>query len=213
MYLKLASAAGALALAAASPAAATIVIDGAPPYPPNPDEKVLLGGGALDPNVTGLTDQTNTLINFTGSENLLAKNGQRIEAADGGLTFLDIGADDPSVGFSAFEFKLDAAADGTVDLTFYDQDDTPFSQTFDLDKNGANFFNATTLDGQLIKRVTFTSTSDVSKVGQIRVSVADLAGGVIPEPATWAMMLAGFFGSGALIRSRQRRVLSGAVLP
>jgi hypothetical protein len=32
---------------------------------------------------------------------------------------------------------------------------------------------------------------------------ADLAGGV-PEPATWAMMLAGFGGVGALMRSRRR---------
>jgi len=31
--------------------------------------------------------------------------------------------------------------------------------------------------------------------------------GVVPEPATWAMMLAGFFGMGALLRSQRRRRL------
>jgi len=32
--------------------------------------------------------------------------------------------------------------------------------------------------------------------------------GVVPEPTTWAMMLAGFFGMGAILRSQRRRRLA-----
>ena len=35
-------------------------------------------------------------------------------------------------------------------------------------------------------------------------------GGVIPEPATWAMMLAGFFGMGSILRMQRRRALATA---
>jgi hypothetical protein len=48
----------------------------------------------------------------------------------------------------------------------------------------------------------FSVTNEVYDVGLDAVSVS-LAGG-IPEPATWMMMLAGFSGLGAVLRSRRK---------
>lgn len=46
-------------------------------------------------------------------------------------------------------------------------------------------------------------------VGLDNVSLSAISGGV-PEPATWAMMLVGFGGLGAVLRSAKRK-LSGVV--
>ncbi len=40
--------------------------------------------------------------------------------------------------------------------------------------------------------------------------IPTVGGGGVPEPATWAMMLTGFFGAGAVIRSRRRSVVAPA---
>ena len=44
----------------------------------------------------------------------------------------------------------------------------------------------------------------------IRFVVGDSGGGIVPEPATWAMMIMGFGGIGGLMRSRRRRGLTSA---
>lgn len=43
-----------------------------------------------------------------------------------------------------------------------------------------------------------------SDLGAVATGFATNGSGGIPEPATWGLMLAGFFGAGALIRSRRR---------
>jgi hypothetical protein len=53
--------------------------------------------------------------------------------------------------------------------------------------------------GSTIKLIVPNSTSYVTQ---------SFAVGVVPEPATWAMMLTGFFGMGAMLRSRRRNALA-----
>jgi hypothetical protein len=205
------AAAGAFVLAVASPAAATIFIDAAPPFPTNPEETIQLnGGGSPAPQVQGVTNQSGALINFLGTENLTAPSqGQaRIEAADGAFTFLDIRPDDPTVGFSALEFNLDALADGGVTFTLFDQNNTPFVFNETLDANGSNFFNFTTADEMIIRAV-ISASVELGDLSQARVTLNDVegggpGGGAVPEPATWAMMILGFFGAGAVLRNRRR---------
>ncbi len=52
--------------------------------------------------------------------------------------------------------------------------------------------------------LTFASTDEGSPYGAVIASVA------VPEPATWAMMLIGFGGLGAVLRSNRRRVAAVA---
>ena len=68
-----------------------------------------------------------------------------------------------------------------------------FAQT-----NGADIarrFTYSTNNGQHIGEVDFYSTQNAFEFDRIA--------GVVPEPATWAMMLVGFFGLGATLRSRK----------
>ena len=204
-----------LVLSAAAPAGAAITIDAEPPFPPNPDENVLLTGGVLDFIVLGLTNQTATQVNFLSDENIFApSNGQaRIKADDGEFTFLDITLADPGLGFTAFEFNLDAVADGKVTLTFFDQFNNAVGDSFGLNRNGSNFFNATATGGDLITRVLVSSSVGLSDIAQVRLGVGPIdrdggGGQAVPEPATWAMMILGFGGVGSLMR-RRRAVVAG----
>jgi hypothetical protein len=69
--------------------------------------------------------------------------------------------------------------------------------------NGQNKFILTATGGDSIHTLDFTFDPGVDHIQQIRV------GSVVPEPATWAMMIIGFGGVGGLLRrSRGRRVLT-----
>jgi len=50
--------------------------------------------------------------------------------------------------------------------------------------------------GQQVQSITFQSTQDAFEFD-------GLAGGVVPEPGTWALMIMGFGGAGAMIRRRK----------
>ena len=71
-------------------------------------------GTVLGPafTVTGRTNQTSTLVNFTSNENLIASGGQAtIVAADGAFDNIDFYLQDPTLGFSKVQFNLDLADD------------------------------------------------------------------------------------------------------
>ncbi|MFL5295294.1 MAG: PEPxxWA-CTERM sorting domain-containing protein [Phenylobacterium sp.] len=61
--------------------------------------------------------------------------------------------------------------------------------------------------GTLINSLTFTFTPGEQDIREIRVGSA---GTGVPEPATWAMMLTGFGGMGALLRRRRQTVAATA---
>lgn len=203
MKLKLALAASGLALAIAAPAWATITIYSTPPFPPNPPENVLLNQDSSGNTVFGATNQSGTIVVFTGNETLTdPPNGQaRIEAVDGSFDFLTIALQDPTLGMTAIEFNLDALADGPATLTFFDQFGTPFAGVFTLDNNGQNFFTAVASNGEFIKTVQINSQVGLADIAQVRLGTGVIP---IPEPGTWAMMIIGFFGMGAALRSRRR---------
>jgi hypothetical protein len=69
-------------------------------------------------------------------------------------------------------------------------------------------YNITTTDGSLIDNLDFTFNPGVDGTKQFRLT-AGQGTGAVPEPATWAMMLMGFFGLGALVR-RQKGVAVAA---
>ena len=209
MRLKLALAASTLAVMFAAPAFADIVFTQG--NVPGSLDTVLLDGGALDTNVTGTVGSNNTAVLFTGTENIISPSmGQaRIEAADGTLNSLDFNLTAPNLGFTAAEFNLNASVNGSTTLTAFDQFGSQF-QSFNISSAGNNFFNLRAINGQVITRVEIDSTN-LADIRQVRIGgITQFQPGVaVPEPMTWALMIMGFGGVGALVRRRRQQPVTG----
>lgn len=190
---------------AASAQASIVIFD--TPGAIQPDENVLLHKGETGLTVTGETNNSHTSVTFQGLEDLtLPASGQaRIEAVDGGMTWLSFYLTDPLLGFKSVEFNINSSADGFANLTFYDQFGAAFSGSspYAIDGNGENFFSASALDSQWITRVLIETdvefAVDMEDVRQVRLGGI----GVIPEPETWLMMVVGFGLVGLQLRRRK----------
>ncbi len=207
LFVALLSAGAVLSAASAS---ATILIS-ATPGAVQPAENVVFQTTApTGVNAFGTTNQTNTPVTFTGIEALVTPSaGQaRIEAADGGLSELSF-ALATGKAFSEVEFNIfGAGATATsVTLNFTDQFGAVFSNNFAIG-SGQNFFSAIAIDNQLITNVSFLLNGNVGDVRQFRLGgITNLPGpvgpGGVPEPASWAMLMAGFGLVGATMRRRK----------
>lgn len=215
------AAAFALALVAAGSASATIIFNTGN-----------LGGGlsvvtlpqqaaddGLDFFVLGTVNPDDTEVLITGNENIdSAASGQaRVLASDGStLNFLQFNLQS-GFGADSFVFNLNSVGrTGSVTISGMDQFGNTYTSTLQALGNGQNFFNLTTLDNQLIRQVSFTSTA-LLDVRQIRFGDVQAIGGgggggtgMVPEPGTWALMILGFGGAGAMIR--RRRTLAARAL-
>lgn len=208
---------GALSLLAfAVPASATITIYVGEPGQVQPDENVLFNqpgfGGTGNP-VFGRTNQTSTSVTFLGTETLVGNGGQaRIEADDEGLNSLTFFLTDVTLGFKEVEFNISPLSGGGpfqpfgVTVSFYDNFGGVFSTSGVDIGNGNNWFSAIALDDQWITKVVISTASDVSDVRQIRLGgVGTIPTGAIPEPTTWAMLIAGFGLVGMAMRQRRSK--------
>jgi hypothetical protein len=197
----------------AVPASAMITVFSGPGAV-QPDENVLFQGAPPSGlNAFGVTNQSNTLVTFTGIEPLnTPPQGQaRITGADGGISKLSF-ALNPDLGFTAVEFNIfgTGATATEVMLNFTDQFGTDFGGTYQIG-NGQNFFSALASDNQFITNVSLMLNGTVQDLRQFRIGGigqidgGENPGGVIPEPASWAMMMAGFGLVGGAMRRRQRQ--------
>src|SRR3546814_8294869 len=84
---------------------------------------------------------------------LPAAGQARIEAVDGGFQWLNFHMTDPLLAFGEVEFNIDASADGSGTITFFDQFGNDFANNVTLSGSGQNFFGARGINGQLISRV------------------------------------------------------------
>lgn len=210
---------GATVMLGAGGANATIILDvGAGVL--QPDENLLFNNNpAPGATIEGWTNQTNSFVTIAGGETLTAAGGQaRLDTTDGvinspfsyrGLSNQLVGFDlsDAGLAFAQTEFRIFGGTATQLTMTFADTAGEIFSQTFAIPANG--FFNASAIDGQLIDYFSLAANGTIGDIRQIRIGgVTDIA--AVPEPMTWAMMIIGFGGTGALMRRRRAIRLAAA---
>ena len=146
-----------------------------------------------------LNDNNSVIVDLTSDEEINFSGGQAtVTATDGEFSTLTVAAD----SFSTLILNIDANADGFVTFT----DGAGTSDPFALDANGQNFFTLTGVTGDFVTFVTTVGgveTDIVDEVRQIRLGQGQV--GVIPEPETYALMMAGLAAIGFISRRRKSR--------
>jgi hypothetical protein len=201
-----------LGLAPASSRAGIIFTLGNNPQPG--EENVLLNTGATGNTLFGVTNQSNTPVEFTSTQLLTEPaNGQaRIEATNGtsqiGLTNVTISVPNGSAGDLIFNPDITGrigTPGGTLTVSVTDNLGvvSPFAYSLG---NGQNFLTITTTGGERIvsTSLSYDNPGGFTDLRQVRIS--GLA--VVPEPATGIMLATGLgilvvARAGSLRRKRQ----------
>lgn len=184
-------------------------------------ENVLFNTGQQSATtVTGFTNQSTRLVDFTSSSTLRASGGQAkitggLNAATNNpndtVNFTNATIDLQDGGlFNDAEFSLFGGNATAVNFTAIDDMGEVFTFSNLALTNGQNQFGFQGINGETIRSISFTTVggTGVQSLLQVRLnpSVSDgggTPGGVVPEPATWAMLIVGF-GLTGVARRRQR---------
>lgn len=154
--------------------------------------------GNGDKLIEGFINGTTIGVRAEGDEDLKTSGSSGvvwITGNDGTLRTLTYSL----VGYKFGSFEVDLkdprGNNPRWEVTF--ETDNGSTETF-TNFNGG-FVSAYTDDGSLLTSVKLTTNADIDGTGQTRF------GGMVavPEPSTWALMLMGFGGAGALIRRRR----------
>ena len=175
-------------LANTSPSAAGVIVVTGPPGV-NTDENILFNEAGLvstGTTVTGVTNQSDAVLNIstTSSYTLTTPSGgqARVERDGGGLydgliftpnTSPPSGLN-PMTNFTNFEFNVNAAADGTMNLQIFlnGSNTAALNSNYALDQSGQNFFGIQSNGGDVITKIQITTTNptpNIELVRQIRI--------------------------------------------
>lgn len=149
-----------------------------------------------------INDPNNTLVRFTGTQLLTAPSqGQaRIESVPDGI-LNNLTTTVPGFFFDQAVFNLDATANGSANISAFDQFNKEFNFLLPLSGSGQNFFTLNTSDGELISRVVFTTTVGLEDVEQVRFGSLT----PVPLPPAAGLFIIGCAGLLALTRRRRHR--------
>jgi hypothetical protein len=174
---------------------------------PNPSGAHLMLSKAKDATASSGTVGSQTVsIAVTGAADF-ADGFANIKPDGDTLTTLTFTPTDPNA-FDSFSFRgQDLVADQLIRLIVQDNQGDA-AEEFDFTEGKANQDFAregiiAALAGKTIKSVELINSGGFKEAKQFEFDVAPA--GVIPEPAIWAMMLMGFGGLGAAMRSRRAR--------
>ena len=151
-----------------------------------------------------INDPNSTLVQFTSTQVLRTPSlGQsRIELVPDNV-LNNLVTTIPGFFFDQAVFNLDATANGTANISAFDQFGMQFNFVLPLDVSGTgqNFFTLTTAGGELISSVAFTTTVGLADVSQIRFG--DLV--AVPGPIVGAGLPGVLSALGFLVLLARRR--------
>lgn len=157
-----------------------------------------------DETVYGRTNQgAGDLIRFTGNTDLTAtgESGYATIKGASGWNTLTIEPDLNAFGFTALDFSVMLNGKGSITVDIYFLDGTSPVQFTSSSFNGNTDFTVLAGAGEILKSITVSG--DLKQVKQLDIALVPAP---VPEPATWAMMIAGLGLAGAMLRRRATKV-------